>query len=167
MIGMGYSCLVEILPKPLMACPILSLRLRSAENDFLRCMDIRPVRGSATSSSAGGVGSEGKAVIFMFVEPTVEVETVRAVCGRCLKPRLLELADAAGFLITGKASTPETLEVDGRLIWLAGRENGCGYVAEVGVLIRLLMLLMRAWLMLKAVESRGTLDFRSARDFGR
>jgi len=60
-VGIGTSCLVVIFPSPLIACPMLSLLLRSAEKDFFLDMDLD--MGSVTLSSAGGVGSEGKAVI--------------------------------------------------------------------------------------------------------
>ena len=84
--------------------------------------------------------------------------------GRCLWPRLVVLLFDAKFLIRAKPSTPFILAVEGRLMWLELRENERSCVADVGVLIRLLILLIRAWF--SAVDMRGTLDFRSARVLG-
>jgi hypothetical protein len=81
-----------------------------------------------------------------------------AVEGRCIVVKLRGLPKKPEFCI-GNASTPDMLEVEGRLAWLGGCENDRAWVVGVGVLIRFLMLLMRAWL--RAVESRGTLDFRN------
>ena len=98
----------------------------------------------------------------LLLDPTAALEVLIDVGGRCTELRLLELLDAAGFFINGNESVPDMLAVDGRLIWLEGRENGRGCVIDVGVLMKLLMLLIRAWL--RAVDRRGALDFRSAFD---
>lgn len=42
---------------------MLSLLRRNAENDFFLAMALVAAKGSLMVSSAGGVGSEGKAVI--------------------------------------------------------------------------------------------------------
>jgi len=83
--------------------------------------------------------------------------------GRCICDKFVVLLLAAVFL-KAYPSNPEMLAVEGRLAWPELRENDLEWVADVGVLIRLLMLLTRPWP--RAVESRGTLDFRSARVFG-
>lgn len=83
--------------------------------------------------------------------------------GRCIRDKFVVLLLAALFFNVNP-SNPDILAVEGRLVWAELRDNDRAWVADVGVLIKLLILLTRAWL--SAVESRGTLDFRSARDLG-
>ena len=86
------------LVKPLMACPMLSLRLRSVEKDFFLCMAGLLANGSDTSSSAGGVGRYGRAVMVALLG-IVDVEELRDVVGRNIEERLLLLVVAAEFFI--------------------------------------------------------------------
>jgi hypothetical protein len=141
---------VVILPRPLIAWPMLSLRRRSAEKDFLRCMDRRllargsdALSSSLSSSSAGGVGNDGKAVMAAVLPSYAAwLDMLLDVGGRCMDARLLELVENVALFIRGNASTVDAmLEVEGRLTWLDGREEN---EAVVGVLMKDLMLLMRA-----------------------
>lgn len=64
------------------------------------------------------------------------------VVGRCLSDRLDVLLLAAVFL-NANPSAPDMLAVEGRLVCAELRENDRLWVADVGVLIKLLMLLTR------------------------
>ena len=103
--GIGTSCFVLILPRPLIAWPILSLRRRKFENDFLRCMDRV---SSPALSSVGGGGRDGSAVIIAFLWLPV-LDVLVAVEGRLMTGELRALLEKAIDLSVETASTPDIL----------------------------------------------------------
>ncbi|EHY55322.1 uncharacterized protein HMPREF1120_03463 [Exophiala dermatitidis NIH/UT8656] len=114
------------------------------------------VRGSGGLSSAGGVGS---AVMLTWL---AVLDVLVVVVDRCRWARLLAIVDAMGSSPSRIWSAAGWHAVEGRLMFTEEREDERLPVSVVGVLIRVLMLLIRAWL--SAMESRGKLDLRSPLD---
>lgn len=110
--GIGTSCFVVILLSPLIACPMLSLLRLRLENDFFLVIDLL-ASGSSMSSSAGGVGTDGRAVMLALIGIVADRCDVD---GLVIEMRLLLLDDAAGFRITPARSTVDMLAVEGLLM---------------------------------------------------
>ena len=94
--------------------PMLSFRLRTVEKDFFVFNGGLAARGSEMSSSAGGVGRHGSAVM-LLTDPAVDAAELWGVPGRVMRLRVLVLPIAPGFLMIEVIYVAGMLAIEGLL----------------------------------------------------